>query len=259
MRRSIVRGIVVGLVGLSSALACGEGDEPLAELSGTTEVAGGSASSTGDADAGDDESSEGDSNDEDSSGAEPPEDDEDHVCEIGEIRPCDCPDGMTGQEVCVDVSGAYSACGCPTDPDVYEEPVPPEPTYCGELECAPMIEEETEASAKPCCTDDGMCGGEADFIFGSQCVERFGDPGDLEDPACPDEFPHFLDLNGCCRPDGACGLSLDYINNWDIGCIERTEMMELLNAGKTLRAILAAIFLLGPVDVDFAPIACDPG
>ncbi|MEM9455448.1 MAG: hypothetical protein AAGF11_14795 [Myxococcota bacterium] len=262
MQRSIVRGIMVGLVALGPALACGEGDDPHSELFGTTEAESGLASGAGEGGAGedeaDDQSSEGGSED-GSSGAEPPEDGEDHVCEIGEIRPCDCPDGMTGQEVCVDVCGVYSACGCPTDPDVYEEPEQPEPTYCGDLECAPMVEEQTEAGAEPCCTADGMCGGQADFIFGSQCVERFGDPGDLDDLTCPDEFPPFLDLDGCCRPDGMCGLSIDYINNWDIGCIERTEMMELLNADNLARTILAILAGFGTADVDYAPIACSPG
>lgn len=196
-------------------------------------------------------SSDGSSAGASSSGAEP-----EHVCEIGDARPCDCPDGSSGSEVCIDVTGLYSECGCAVDPDVYEPPVPPMPTYCGELECAAMTEENTEVAAKPCCTAEESCGATSSFLFGDACIERFGDPGDLEDAGCPDESPVFLDLEGCCRTDGMCGLSVDFINNWDVGCIERTAMMQLLNDGSADRQFLANFFLLGSVLVDFAPIEC---
>lgn len=257
MRRTDrIQNMGLGLSLAALGLGCGTDDEPSGELlasSGATDAAL-ESSDTGGTDlppdgSGDD--STGTMGDDD----EPPEE---MVCVVGSLRPCDCPEGATGQEVCVDIDGTYSACGCPTDPDVYEEPVVPEPTFCGELECAAMVDEETEASAKPCCTEANACGGEAAFIFGDQCVERFGDPGDLTTDECPDEFPHFLDLEGCCMPQGTCGLSLDYINNWDVGCIERTEMMERLNAGSGLRSLLALVFFLGPVEVEYEAMGCTP-
>jgi hypothetical protein len=119
-----------------------------------------------------------------------------------------------------------------------------------------MLEEDTEAGAKPCCTSDGACGGQSNFMFGEACVPRFGPPGQLDNAACPDEFPIFLDLEGCCRPDGSCGLSADHVNNWDIGCIERTAMETLLNEGKTDRQNIASLTFLGAVDVDYEAISC---
>ncbi|MBC8072823.1 MAG: hypothetical protein IAG13_31165 [Deltaproteobacteria bacterium] len=225
-------------------------------------VATGACEATPDAGAGDDTSGSTSSSTSDSTTSSTSDDGESSsaaeiVCAIGDARPCECPDGVMGSEVCVDTSGVFSQCGCPVDPDVYEPEVPPMPTYCGDNECAAMTEETTEAGAKPCCTAEQACGATSDFVFGAACVVRGGDPGDHDDAACPDEFPLFLDLEGCCRPDGMCGLSIDHVNNWDVGCLDRTAITELLNAGSDARQLLANLFFLGSALVDYPPIACN--
>jgi hypothetical protein len=65
-------------------------------------------------------------------------------------------------------------------------------------------------------------------------------------------------LKGCCRPDGACGLSIDHVNNWDAGCIERTEMEKLINEGSLERDILGLLTLTPSTKQSYAPMSCAP-
>jgi hypothetical protein len=73
---------------------------------------------------------------------------------------------------------------------------------------------------------------------------------------CPSESANFIDLEGCCRPDGSCGLSIDTVPNFDLGCLERTEMERLLNAGSFQRDQLSRTFLLPVRPASFAALAC---
>lgn len=184
-------------------------------------------------------------------------------CSVGESLPCSCPNGTAGVQACVAPPDGWSACGCEAGTaDLFVPPPEPEPMVCptadGERTCPPYRGDDvTEAGASHCCTEDDACGSEANFIFGEQCVVRDG-PRGAPSADCPDEFPNFLDLYGCCRPDGQCGLSIDHVSNWDIGCVERSEMAALLNAGSRERDALSLVFVLPIEDAVFEPIACPP-
>lgn len=181
------------------------------------------------------------------------------TCTVGETLSCRCMGGATGTLTCVSPEGSWTACGCPTKegPDVAVPPAPPPPTTCGGTACAPFTEEDSEIGAKGCCTDDGRCGASSDFLFGTQCVPR-GAPAGTESAECPSESGHFIDLEGCCRPDGACGLSIDTVPNFDLGCLERTEMERLINTGAAARNRLSQTFLLPVVPASFPAKRCTP-
>ncbi|MFT3712408.1 MAG: hypothetical protein QM817_32575 [Archangium sp.] len=177
-------------------------------------------------------------------------------CTVGETRECKCNTG-TATMTCVAPEGAWTACGCASREgvDVAVAPAPPPPSSCGGTACAPMTEEDTEVGAKGCCTDDGRCGASSDFIFGTQCVPRGGDVGRASD-SCPSESANFIDLEGCCRPDGSCGLSIDTVPNFDLGCLERTEMERLVNSGSASRDKLSRTFFLPVVPASFSAKQC---
>ncbi|MBL8916856.1 MAG: hypothetical protein JNM17_39500 [Archangium sp.] len=177
-------------------------------------------------------------------------------CTVGETRGCRCNTG-TATMTCVAPEGAWTACGCTSREgvDVAVPPAPPPPSSCGGSTCAPMTEEDTEVGAKGCCTDDNRCGASSSFIFGTQCVPRGGDAG-RENDACPSESANFIDLEGCCQPDGSCGLSIDTVPNFDLGCLERTEMERLINAGSADRDRLSRTFFLPVVPASFAAKQC---
>lgn len=179
------------------------------------------------------------------------------VCAVGETQACMCPSEAMGTRACVSEEGRYSTCGCPSPngPDILVPPAPPRVSTCGTTTCAPFTQPDTEVSARACCTADGRCGASSGFVFGRACVPR-GGPKGVPDDACPNESPNFLDLYGCCRPDGACGLSVDHVPNFDLGCVERTEMAALLNAGSGQRDFLSLIFLLPIKKAEFGRIAC---
>ena len=178
-------------------------------------------------------------------------------CELGAVTACGCPGGMPGTRACVSPDGQQSACGCVSakGPDVLVPPVPPKEYSCGGVVCAAYAEEETSVSARGCCTKDQKCGSSSGFLFGDACVARGLDPG-TPSTKCPDEVPNFVDIYGCCRPDGACGLSIDHVANFDVGCIERTQMSALLNAGSGQRDFLSLIFLLPNPKTDYKPLRC---
>lgn len=184
-------------------------------------------------------------------------------CAVGQTEPCACDDGTEGMRACVAPPDGWSACGCTVEAAVFEPPPPPVPMVCptddgGTFDCPPYRgDDATEAGASHCCTAEGGCGSEAGFLFGDQCVDRDGLRGEAH-PDCPDEFPNFLDLYGCCRPDGQCGLSVDHISNWDVGCVERSEMATLLNAGSTDRDVLSLVFFLPVEDAEFETLGCTP-
>jgi hypothetical protein len=180
----------------------------------------------------------------------------DDACAVGAPSACMCPGGLPGTRTCIG-NGQWSECGCMSvsGPDVFVAPKPPVILTCGTTMCAPYEEEETSVSARACCTTNKACGSSSDFIFGAACVGRGGDPG-VPSEKCPDEAPNFLDIYGCCRTDGVCGLSIDHVANFDLGCVERTEMSALLNAGSGQRDFLSLIFLLPNPKTAFARIQC---
>lgn len=184
-------------------------------------------------------------------------------CTIGDTVACTCADGAPGVQSCVAPPDGLSACGCATaGEDLFVPPPEPVPMVCpteqGEQRCPPYRGDDvTEAGASHCCTAEGACGSEASFLFGDQCIERQGSVG-VPTVECPDEFPNFLDLFGCCRPDGQCGLSVDHVSNWDIGCVERSEMAALLNAGSTERDVLSLVFFLPVEPAVYDAIPCTP-
>ncbi len=177
-------------------------------------------------------------------------------CEDRSVSACMCAGGVPGTRTCVG-NGQLSDCGCmsASGPDVFVAPKPPVILTCGNTVCAPYEEEETSVSARACCTSAKTCGSSSDFIFGAACIGRGGNPG-VPSAKCPDEAPNFLDIYGCCRPDGQCGLSMDHVANFDLGCVERTEMSALLNAGSGQRDFLSLIFFLPNPKTAFARIQC---
>lgn len=180
------------------------------------------------------------------------------ACEVGAERGCPCPGGANGSQYCIDPGGEFSECGCPAaEASAFSPPEPIVVPPCGGVECAPYLEEDTEVGAKACCTTDNQCGSRSSFIFGAACVPRGGDPG-KPDPTCPNETPTFLDLKGCCRSDGQCGLSIDAVNNWDAGCIERTQMAQLINDGSGDRDFLSLLTFVPSPKQSYAAIACTP-
>lgn len=180
------------------------------------------------------------------------------ACAVSEPRACKC-GRFDGTQTCIAPEGVWSACGCASSsgPDVAVAPAPPAPTSCGGASCAPYTEEDTEVGAKGCCTSDGACGSSSSFLFGGACVRRGGDPG-TQNAACPSESINFADFEGCCRPDGACGLSIDTVPNFDLGCLERTEMERLVNQGSGDRDQLSSVFFLPVKPASFAAKACSP-
>jgi hypothetical protein len=177
-------------------------------------------------------------------------------CVVGETRACACSGAPTGIETCVTPS-TWSTCGCKSQggPPVAVPPVVTAANVCGGTQCKRYLDEETEVSARGCCTKDGACGSSSKFLFGQACVERGGDKG-TEAADCGDEEVNFVSLKGCCRPDNSCGLSLDSVPNFDLGCIERTRMAKLLNDGAGDRNFLSLIFLLPIKPASFPAKSC---
>ena len=168
------------------------------------------------------------------------------VCEVGERRACECDAQIEGEQVCASPDGVWSACGCLSqEGSIYVPPPPPVIFTCGptdeEIVCLGYPEPETEYSAVPCCTVEDTCGSTNFLLVAFQCLERIEEPAVLSS-RCPDESITFVDLRGCCLPSGMCGLTMDdTLPNWDIGCVERTEMREILDQGFG-RKIVAALF-----------------
>lgn len=185
-------------------------------------------------------------------------------CTPGDAEPCVCAGDTSGTHTCLEAPDRWTACGCqdPTSDgeDLYVPDDGEDRFTCkaGALVCAPYRPEDlTFASAQPCCTEDDTCGSESAFIFGSRCVPRATEPTVLSSE-CPNEFPTYLDLYGCCRSDGACGLSLDQISRWDAGCVERTTMALWLNEGSEIR-VNTAIGAGYPADpVVYGAMSCTP-
>lgn len=177
-------------------------------------------------------------------------------CSEGTVAACMCTGGMPGTRACIG-NGQLSECGCvsPSGPDTFVAPTPPVVLTCGNTQCDVFEEEETSVSARACCTATNTCGSSSGFLFGGACIARGSDPG-VPSEKCPDEAPNFVDLYGCCRPDGQCGLSIDHVANFDLGCIERTEMSAMLNAGSLQRDLLSLVFLLPNPKTAFARIQC---
>ena len=179
-------------------------------------------------------------------------------CVVGVTDACTCGGGSTGSRTCVTPEGLWSACGCSTEggSTVAVPPAPPAPQVCSGTTCAAYTEEDSEVGAKGCCTTAGACGSKSQFIFGAACVERGGPAGTPAPSECPDESIDFLDLEGCCRPDGACGLTADVVPNFDLGCIERTQMQKLLNDGAADRNLLTTLSFRAVRPASFAARAC---
>ena len=182
--------------------------------------------------------------------------DEQPVCEVGASLPCTCPDGSQGHAYCISPNGSSSDCGCGAadGPDVLVPPEPMVPVFCGDTQCAPMHEEQTEVSARHCCTDDGRCGGSSSFVFGLACVERGTDPG-ISHESCPDENPSFLDLDGC-RPRWSMRFVGRLHSNFDTGCIERSAMAKLLNDGAGERFLLSLVTFVPYEEASFEAMPC---
>lgn len=179
------------------------------------------------------------------------------TCEVGASRPCRCAN-LAGTQTCI-APNAWSGCGCadPAGSDVAVPPAPPPPQRCGANLCPKYLEEDTEVGTKGCCTTDGKCGSKSDFLFGGQCVVRGASAG-TKSASCPDEAVNFVDVDGCCRADGKCGLSVDAVPNFDLGCIERTQMAKLLNDAAGSRNTLSAVFFLPNPPASFAATTCTP-
>ena len=179
-------------------------------------------------------------------------------CTPGEVRECGCL-AATGSQTCVAQNGVWSACGCTTavGSDVVVPPAPPAVSQCGVTACAAFTEEDSEVGAKGCCTSSGACGSSSKFLFGTQCLPRGADPG-KPNAACPAESGNFIDLEGCCRSDGFCGLTIDAVTNFDLGCIERTQMQKWVNDGSDDRDSLSRVFFLQVKDVSWPAIRCTP-
>lgn len=179
-------------------------------------------------------------------------------CAVGDSQGCTCGGTSSGSRTCVTPEGLWTACGCATEggPTVAVAPEPPAPQVCGAQTCAPYVEEDTEVGAKGCCTSAGTCGSKSKFLFGDACVERGGNVGQPSPTECPDESVNFVDLQGCCRPDGACGLAIDEVTNFDLGCVERSQMQRLLNEGAGDRNFLSTIFFLPVRPASFPARTC---
>ncbi len=177
-------------------------------------------------------------------------------CVVGEIRSCPCSGAPAGVETCVTPS-TWSTCGCKAQggQPVAVPPVTTAANTCGGTQCKRYLDEETEVSARGCCTKEGACGSSSKFLFGEACVERGGSKG-METADCSDEEVNFVSLKGCCRPDNSCGLSLDAVPNFDLGCLERTRMAKLLNDGAGDRNFLSLIFLLPIKPASFPAKSC---
>ena len=134
-------------------------------------------------------------------------------------------------------------------------PEPPAPQVCGATTCAAYTEEDSEVGAKGCCTTAGACGSKSTFLFGAACVERRG-PILAASTDCPAESIDFLDLEGCCRPDGSCGLSVDAVPNFDLGCIERTQLQKPLNDGAADRNLLTTLSFRAVRPASFSAKSC---
>jgi hypothetical protein len=189
--------------------------------------------------------------------------DPDAECQIGEQRSCTCmsADGQAeGVQSCVSGDGQWSECGC-----AYDWPWLGPTCDGGRVECTPLAAEVTEFSGDHCCTTDGKCGLGNENAFGTEdggffeegrlvCVERYSNPQGVPTQDCGETVIPFVEVSDCCRPDGQCGLYLEY-NNWeDLGCVERSELGELLKGSGLL-----GLFLLftGQGDaLDLEPMSC---
>jgi hypothetical protein len=179
-------------------------------------------------------------------------------CTAGETRGCSCLNA-SGSQTCIAASGVWSTCGCTSEvsEDVVVPPAPPPVSVCGGTMCAPYTEEDSSVGAKGCCTRSGACGSSSKFLFGDQCLPRGGEPG-KPSPSCPAESGNFIDLDGCCRSDGWCGLSIDAVTNFDLGCVERTQMEKFVNDGSGERDNLSRVFFLPVKKAAFPAIRCTP-
>ncbi len=182
-------------------------------------------------------------------------------CEVGDVRPCACAGRGPGWQACAGAPDVWSTCGCDDDgPPLYVPEERPQPTTCDEgvVTCAPYRgDPPTDLAARPCCLEDGSCGSSAPFVFGDQCVPR-GGPEVVPSNLCASGDSLFLMTAPCCRPDGWCGLSVDDLPDWDLGCVERSQMADWLNAGSALRDDLARAFSLPVTAVDYPSVRCEP-
>lgn len=182
-------------------------------------------------------------------------------CVVGERRTCECAPDVGGERECISPEGTWSECGCETESTAYVPAPPPEIHTClvgeEEIECEPYLEESTDYSPQHCCTPEGQCGNTNFLLTGFECVPR-GGPPPIRSADCPDESITFIDFRGCCRPDGSCGLTLDEtLNNWDSGCVERTEMFRIIDQGFG-RKIVAGLMLLDPEVPMWDARSCSP-
>jgi hypothetical protein len=188
------------------------------------------------------------------------------VCCVGEVMPCACSDGAQGFSVCTSRSGTFTPCSCltvssqaPGGTIAVPPPPPAEPLQCGDTHCL-TYSADTHLSPTACCTEQGTCGAQQSFLFGVACVaQNIAAPIPSQHPGCPDEFPTWLDLIGCCTPQGSCGLYFQGMAGWSWGCVERTEMARLLNAGSSERDMLAKRQgLREPPRPDYRKMSCTP-
>lgn len=174
------------------------------------------------------------------------------ACSLGAGQPCDCQTqtGQTvhGTQLCTP-DGVWGECAC-------SERWPWLGPTCsnGAEECAPLVSDLTDFAGRHCCTNQqsvtdnqasavGKCGVMNDTAFGSKggflgiggspvCIQRNFYPPVTQTHGCAETVIPFLQLKDCCRPDNKCGLTLDYPNYEDLGCIEKTEMANIMkNSG----------------------------
>ncbi len=188
------------------------------------------------------------------------------VCCVGDTRQCQCSDGSAGMQVCAAADGRLSQCSCksaasqkPEGPIAVPPPPPPKKLECSHVACLDA-RSETSLTPTPCCTESNVCGSSQSFLFGKACLEQnVKVPIPKADPGCPDEFPTWLDLIGCCTPEGRCGLYFQGMTDWTWGCVERSRMAELLNEGSQERDALAQRQgLTQPARPDYGAIGCEP-
>ncbi|MEM9191266.1 MAG: hypothetical protein AAGF12_18990 [Myxococcota bacterium] len=183
-------------------------------------------------------------------------------CSAGERRACECSSGLSGEEVCIG-GEEWSECGCTSGAEsVFVPPPPPVINTCGfganQVTCRPYPEPDTPYSASHCCIE-GECGSGNPLIMGGVCLPR-PQPAPIRSSACPDESIAFVDMTGCCMPSGMCGLALDEtLPNWDVGCIERSQMHEVLDQGIQRKFIAQVIFGFDPTVPEWESMPCTFG
>jgi len=73
----------------------------------------------------------------------------DGVCDPGETRPCECPDGAAGLETCSDIGGGWGICDCPADASIDVYPDPPIDEVSEEVAPDPPTETLPEVAVDP--------------------------------------------------------------------------------------------------------------